>query len=147
MALTNYEPLNLLHEINSLMRNTFSRTKPYDASTVETSHWLPAVDIKETDDGYLLSADVPGVDPKAIEIAMENNMLTIKGTKEEVKKESQDEYYREERTKGEFYRRFTLPDNADCEHIEAKSRNGVLQIRIPKKQVANARRIAVQDGE
>lgn len=141
MAILKYEPINILNELNSFLENSFHRR---DDSAVETSRWLPSVDIKNGDNQYHVFADLPGVDAKDIEISMENNVLTLKGTRSEVNKEERKNYYRSERIQGEFYRRFTLPDDADGEAIKAVTKNGVLEITIPKKKVATSRRIEVE---
>ncbi len=92
------------------------------------------MDIKETRDAFILHADVPGVDPKDIDVHMENGILTIKGDRESEKKDEREGYKRVERQYGAFYRRFSLPDTADAEKIAAKCKNGVLEITIPKKE-------------
>ena len=109
-----------------------------------TSSWQPAVDIKEEENCFLIVADVPGVDPKDIEITMENGMLTVKGERHSKTEDSNKNYKRTERTSGVFYRRFSLPDTADGEHIEAKGSNGVLEITIPKHEKVQPRRIEVK---
>ena len=114
-----------------------------DNSNVVTSDWAPAVDIKEEDDRYVIIADIPGVDPKDIDIHMEDGMLTVKGERDSEKKEEKENYKRIERVHGSFYRRFTMPDNADPEKIAAKSNHGVLEVSIPKKEAAQPRRISV----
>ena len=108
------------------------------------SSWQPAVDIKEEENCFLIVADVPGVDPKDIEITMENGMLTVKGERRSKTEDSNKNYKRTERTSGAFYRRFSLPDTADGEHIEAKGSNGVLEITIPKHEKVQPRRIEVK---
>ena len=113
-------------------------------SSVVTSDWVPAVDIKETNDAFVLHADIPGVDPKDIEVHMENGILTIKGQRESEKKEEREGYKRVERSYGSFYRRFSLPDTANADKIGAKSKNGVLEITIPKKEAVQPRKISVQ---
>ena len=109
-----------------------------------TSSWQPAVDIKEEENCFLIVADVPGVDPKDIEITMENGMLTVKGERHSEIEDSNKNYKLTERTRGAFYRRFSLPDTADGEHIEAKGSNGVLEITIPKHEKVQPRRIEVK---
>ena len=141
------EPWNIINELNSLIDNSVQRSLRRDDSQVETSHWRPSVDIKEEADHYLISADVPGVDPNQINISMENNNLIIKGSREETKQEERNSYYRIERIKGNFYRRFTLPDNGDSENIKARSKNGVLEITIPKKQKALSKKITVEENQ
>jgi len=116
-----------------------------DESRVETSHWLPSVDIKEEDDKFVILADLPGVNKEDIHVHMENNMLTIKGERSEEHKEESKNYSRVERVKGSFYRRFNLPETADSSKISATSNNGVLTISIPKKDEQQPRRIEVAD--
>lgn len=146
MSLTRYEPWNMLNDVNNLFENLLQRRNA-DNSYVETSHWMPAVDIKEDPNQFVLYADLPGVDKDKIEIAMENNILTIKGDRQEEHKEENDNYSRVERIKGSFYRRFTLPDTADSEKISAKTKNGVLEVIIPKKEKAQPRRITIKAEE
>ena len=112
-------------------------------STIATSTWTPAVDIAEKGDHFLIEADVPGVDPKDIEISMEGGVLTMKGERESETKEEREGYTRVERSHGSFYRRFSLPQSADPEHISAKSSKGVLQITVGKKETAKPKKITV----
>ena len=112
-------------------------------STIATSAWTPAVDIAEDDDHFLIKADVPGVNPEDIEISMENSVLTIKGEREKEKIEEKEGYKRVERSHGSFYRRFTLPETADPEHVTAKSKRGVLHITVGKKETAKPKKITV----
>ena len=114
-----------------------------DASIV-TSDWTPAVDVKEEDKRFLITADIPGVDPNEVEVDMHNGMLSIKGQRSEEKKEEKDGYRRVERFSGTFYRRFMLPDSADPEKIEAHAKNGVLEIEIGKTEKMQSKKIKVQ---
>jgi HSP20 family protein len=111
---------------------------------VTAAAWAPAVDIKEDDGAYVVHADVPGVDPKDINLNMENGVLTLRGERKSETKEEKQNYHRIERVHGTFYRRFTLPDTADSENISAKYNNGVLEVRIPKQEKVLPRRIEVQ---
>ena len=112
-------------------------------STIATSTWTPAVDIAEKDDHFIIKADVPGVDPKDIEISMEAGALTMKGERESEVKEEKEGYTRVERSHGSFYRRFNLPETADPEDVSAKSSKGVLQITVGKKEAAKPKKITV----
>ena len=150
--LIRHNPLNLLNELNELSDllegNGKRSSLRDDASKVEGSRWAPAVDIKEEPSQFIFYVDVPGVDPKAIEISMENNILTLKGAREEGHSiDAQNAYHRIERVKGLFYCRFTLPETADAEQIRAKSKNGVLEIVIGKKKIAQSRKIEVCSDE
>ena len=142
MTLMKYEPWTLLEQMRREMQQAMD-TRTGEGSSVATSDWVPAVDIKEEQDSFLIVADIPGVDPKDIEVHMENGMLTIKGEKESEKKEEKEGYKRVERTFGSFYRRFSLPDTADPEKITAKSNNGVLEVRIGKHEKVQSRKNAV----
>jgi HSP20 family protein len=115
-----------------------------EETSVATSAWTPAVDIKEEADRFVIHADIPGVVPEEIEITMENGVLSIKGERAYEHKEERKDYKRMERVRGTFYRRFSLPDTADAEHIAATGKNGVLEIVIPKHPVAQPRKIEVQ---
>ena len=142
MTLTKYEPWNLLDQMRREMDRAMD-TRANEGSSVATSDWVPAVDIKEEKDRFVIVADIPGVDPKDIEVHMENGMLTIKGEKETEKKEEREGYKRVERSYGSFYRRFSLPDTADAEKITAKSNNGVLEVSIGKQEQVQPRKISV----
>lgn len=128
-----YEPTNFLREINKLFEQAYPGENN-DLSNADTSQWMPAVDIKDEGDKFIILADLPGIDKNDIKVSMEHHVLTIKGERKEEKKEEKENYSRIERSRGTFYRRFTLPDTADGEKIHAKMQNGVLEIVIPKKE-------------
>jgi HSP20 family protein len=111
---------------------------------VVTSNWTPAVDIKEEDKRFVLYADLPGIDPKDIEITMDNGVLSIKGDRPFVQDPERAGYKRVERAYGNFYRRFSLPDTADPTGIKASGKNGVLEISIPKHERVQPRKITVE---
>ena len=144
--LTRYEPWSAVRQLQDEMNRAFGQalTGTEDASNVVTSSWMPAVDIREEDEQFEISADVPGVDPEDIDVTMENGVLTIKGERKLATKGDGDRGYRRvERLHGTFYRRFSLPDTADAEKISAKGKNGVLEVVIPKKAEIQPKRITV----
>lgn len=147
MSVIRYEPYNLVNqlhnELNRLFGTNLSRGGDEETAAV-TADWIPAVDIREDQDRYVLRADLPGVDPKDIEITMENGVLTIRGERSEANEENRDGYRRVERISGRFFRRFTLPDTADAEKIAANGKHGVLEVTIPKHAKVQPRRISVQ---
>ena len=139
------DPLSLMNQWRRDIERVFDGFEEDGSrSEVTAAAWAPAVDIKEEDNAYVLHADVPGVDPKNIDLNMENGVLTLRGERKSEKREEKDNYRRIERVTGTFYRRFTLPDTADAAHISAKSANGVLEVRIPKQEKVLPRRIEVQ---
>ena len=144
--LTRYEPWSAMRQLRDEMNRAFGKALNVndDGSNVVTSSWMPAVDVKEEDERFLIRADIPGVDPEDIEITMEKGVLTIKGERKlEAKDEGDNGYRRVERVYGSFYRRFSLPDTADAEKISASGKNGVLEIAIPKKAAVQPKRITV----
>lgn len=124
--------------------NRFFSWPKWEIGDIESSDWLPEIDIKEADDKYTITADVPGINPKDVEIGVEQDVVTIKGERETEEKEEKEKYVRVERSKGSFYRRFVLP-NADAEHVSAESKNGVLTIIVPKTEKAEKKRIEVKE--
>ena len=147
MAITRQSPWQVHGgNVHEEIRNAFDRffnTDAGDQSNVVTSQWTPRVDIKEEDSRFAIFADIPGVDPKDIEITMEKGILSIKGERKAGATEQNGKLTRAERSHGSFYRRFALPDSANAEGIEATGRNGVLEISIPKRAETAPRRINV----
>lgn len=137
---------NPWHLLNNLQRDLYNPeyNQLSDDASVATANWAPSVDITENDRAFTLIADIPGVDPKDIDISMEKGVLSIKGERQSENIEEKENYRRVERQSGQFYRRFTLPDSADADKIEAKSEHGVLTVTIPKQEVAASRRIEVK---
>ncbi len=146
MRLTRYEPwsiMNRLHQdLDRLMNRDFNGRE--DESLGAVSEWMPAVDVQETKEAFLITADLPGVKPDDIDITMENGVLTLRGHREHETRTEEKGYRRVERSSGEFFRRFTLPDVADADSIEANCNNGVLTVRIAKKPETQPRRIEVR---
>lgn len=142
-GLTKYEPWDVLRQMRREMDNIFSNKFPDIQSDMTEStgtNWVPAVDVREEDDKFLIHADIPGVNPKDIDVSVDNGVLTIKGEKKHESSESEKSYKRVERSYGSFFRQFTLPESADFEAISAKSANGVLELIIPKSAKAAAKR-------
>ena len=106
--------------------------------------WVPPVDIFEEAESIRIMAEIPGVNPNAVKISLENNVLTIHGTKEQVAEERSERVHRYERTYGAFERSFTLPATVDANNIKASYEHGVLTITLPKVEKAKPRQIAVQ---
>ena len=147
MAVVRYEPWGLLNQLHGEIDRLFdTRLGRYgeDSNQLATSDWVPAVDIKEEADRYVIHVDVPGVDPKDIEVHMENGVLSIKGERESESKEEQERYKRVERVRGSFFRRFTMPDTVNADAIGATSKNGVLEIVVPKQERQQPKRIQVE---
>lgn len=147
MTMMRYEPWTLLNQVARELEKSWSAQRADDESSAATSGWSPAVDIKESESQFVIYADVPGVNPKDIEISMENGVLTIRGERLAEIREEKSSFKRVERVYGSFYRRFSLPDIADAENISANGKNGVLEIVIPKRPSAQARKIQIHFTE
>ena len=146
MLLTRYEPWSAMRQLQNEMTRMFDHAVAgsEDTSNVATSRWTPAVDIREDAERFTITADIPGVEPKDIEVTMENGVLTIKGERKlETGDEGDNGYRRVERVYGGFYRRFTLPDTADADAISAIGKHGVLEVVIPKRAALQPKRITV----
>ena len=144
MSLSRYNPWSVFDQLQRELNMPMGKFDSEENGNIATANWAPAVDIKEDEKAFMLFADLPGVNPDNIEVTMDKGVLTIKGERQSEKKTEEENYKRVERQYGVFYRRFTLPDSADAEGIEAKSENGVLTITIPKQEVAQSRRISVK---
>jgi HSP20 family protein len=141
MAITRYEPWGLLTQLQRELERV--RDDVTGDGSSATAEWAPAVDIKEEGDKFVLQADLPGVKPEEIDVSMENGVLTIKGEKRTEAKTEKEGYKRIERAYGSFYRRFSLPDTANPDAISAATRNGVLEIVIPKRESVQPKKINV----
>ncbi|TAJ51716.1 MAG: Hsp20/alpha crystallin family protein [Nevskiaceae bacterium] len=142
MSLTRYEPWSL----HRALLNEFTRAldaSSQDASTGATADWTPSVDIAEYADKFVLSADIPGVDPASVEVTLENGVLTLAGSREKAVEAAGVERRRIERATGRFFRRFALPDTIDGDSVSASGKHGVLEIVIPKRPASQPRRINV----
>jgi HSP20 family protein len=141
MTVVRYEPWSLVNRFHRDIDRLFGASQ---TTAADSGAWLPPVDIHEEDNRFLLHVDLPGVDPKAVEITSEHGVLTIRGRREDTKREARDGYRRVERIAGEFQRRFNLPDSADVQNIKAKAVNGVLEVTIPKLAQVQPQRINVE---
>jgi HSP20 family protein len=141
MALRRYEPWGL---VNQLQREMNQMMSAGSNGSETVSDWAPAVDIRENEDSYILHADIPGVEPKEIQIDMEDGVLTVRGERHSDTEDEGENFRRVERVRGTFFRRFSLPDTADAENISAKSNHGVLEVTIPKQAKVKPRRITVE---
>jgi HSP20 family protein len=115
------------------------------AATGETDvNWTPSVDIHEYPDKFVVTADLPGVESKDIDITADHGVLTLRGRRQFERRENQKGFERLERVSGAFLRRFTLPDNVQTDQIKARHNNGVLEVTIPKVAAPEPRRVSVE---
>ena len=145
-TLSRFEPFRgastLQDQINRLFSDVFER--PGDESNLTT--YAPAVDIFETEHELVVKADLPDIDPKDLDIRVENNILSIRGERKFESKVSQDKYLRVERAYGSFSRSFSLASTVNSEAIKADYQNGVLTLSVPKREEAKPKQIKVNVG-
>jgi HSP20 family protein len=132
----------LQDQINRLFSDAFDRNEGESNLTA----WAPPVDISENEHELLVKADLPGIDPKELDIRVENNVLTIRGERKFEKKVEQDNYLRVERTYGSFRRSFALANTVNPEGIKADYQNGVLTVAVPKREEAKPKQIKINVG-
>ncbi len=145
MNMIRYQPWGLMHRLHHDLDRILDRNwRDEDETASPVSDWLPAVDIREEDKQFILRADIPGVDPKDIEVTMEKGVLTLRGVRHAESEAHDHANRRVERVSGGFYRRFSLPDTADSDRITAKSRLGVLEVKIPKHAEIQPKKIDIQ---
>ena len=144
MNVTRFEPwtfFDLLHrDFDRLARDRGLSRDGHES----VADWVPAVDIVEEKDRFVLRADVPGVDPEDIDVSMDNGILSLAGERRAEARSEDSGLQRIERASGRFFRKFTLPESTDAEGISAKCSNGILEVAIPKAPEVQARRISVQ---
>lgn len=146
MSMLRYQPWGLLNQLHGEADSLFNtrQGRNDDTDQLATRDWIPAVDIREEDSRFIIHADVPGVDPGDIEVNMEDGVLSIKGERQSEKTDEREGYKRVERVRGSFLRRFSLPDTANADAISARSKNGVLEVVIPKQEKGLPKRIQVE---
>jgi len=148
MAVLRDEPWSVVSQLQNEINRVFGNLSDADSNSA-TSDWSPAVDVREYPDRFQLLLDIPGVEPRDVEITLDSGVLTVSGIRYEEKavgasETAQPQQQRIERRLGRFHRRFILPDTADGENVKASGKNGVLEIVIPKQPKAQPRRITVK---
>lgn len=110
----------------------------------EAGEWLPSLDLSETKNDFVVKAELPGIDPKDIDISLANDILTIKGEKKQEKEEKEENYHIIERSYGSFTRSIRLPREVQSDKISASYKNGVLKITLPKSEEAKKKEIKIK---
>jgi HSP20 family protein len=134
---------NWHREIDDLFRRFFSGDNE-ESHQLSMTRWLPAMEAFERDGQYVIRADVPGVDPKEVEVSVLNDTLTLKGERKRSNEVKEKDYHYSETAYGTFERRFALPKGVDPEKIAAKFENGVLEISMPLPQSATAKKVPIE---
>ena len=147
MTIVRWEPLrelsSLQHEMNRLFNTVFDAPNGNDSGHTAARRWVPAMDLVETADHFVLRADLPGMGQDDVKIELEDNVLTVTGERRAEHESDQEGYYRVERSFGSFQRSLTLPKGVDADAVAAHFDRGVLEIRIPKPEAVKPRRISI----
>ena len=149
MALIRWEPVRELNTIQSEMNrlfNTFFETSSPANGGSTLRRWIPAMDLVETEDDFVLRADLPGLTDEDVKVEVEDNILTISGERKAEHEERKEGYYRVERASGSFSRSLTLPEGVDAGAVKANFDNGVLEVRVPKPEERKPRKVSIAIG-
>ena len=146
-TIVRFDPFNNLAALQDRMTRAFGdvwgRTHRQDEDYISGS-WMPAVDVRETNDALEITAELPGIEPKEVEVSVENGVLTLKGSRNFEKASEGETYHRVERAYGSFERSFSLPTNVDPEKVQAVYRHGVLHLTLPKREEAKPKSISIK---
>jgi HSP20 family protein len=150
MALIRWEPVTELNtiqnEMNRLFNTFFDQPAPTARGGAPSRRWIPAMDLIETADHYVLRADLPGLSDDDVNVQLEDNVLTISGERKTQPEPHEEGYYRIERAFGSFARSLTLPDGVDPAAVQGHFDRGVLEIRIPKPEQKKPRQVQISLG-
>lgn len=147
MALVRWNPARELDTLQGEMNRLFSTffDTPTNAGNANgiTRRWIPAMDLVETREHFVLKADLPGMTDADVKVEVENNVLTISGERKTEQEAEAEGYYRIERASGAFSRSLTLPEGIDADAVKATFDNGVLEVRVPKPVDVQPRRVQI----
>jgi HSP20 family protein len=132
--------------MNRLFNTLFDAPPTNGGGAGTLRRWIPAMDLVETDEDFVLRADLPGLAEGDVNVELEDNVLTISGERKSEHEEKNEGYYRVERASGAFSRSLTLPEGVNADSIEAQFDKGVLEVRIPKPEERKPRKVAISVG-
>jgi len=146
MTLVNWTPFRDLEDVFDRYNRLFSRMQPAAAQGegAEVAQWRPVANIAETNDEYLIKAELPEVDKKDVEVTVHEGVITIRGERRYERSDDSEKQHRVESFYGSFARSFSLPADADETKIYAESKDGVLKVHIPKTPVAKPKAIEIK---
>ncbi len=148
MTIVRWEPLRELGALQTEMNRLFNTVFDSPGGNGGTlRRWMPAMDLLETADHFVLRADLPGMSEEDVNIELEDSTLTISGERKTERQSEGEGYYRVERATGSFSRSLTLPKGVDPEAVNAAFDRGVLEVRIPKPEQRKPRKITISAGD
>ena len=144
MAMTRWDPFRDLMGIQSELNRLFGRTYGGESGGATSGAWVPPLDIYETKEKFVVTVELPGIEPDSVDVSVEDSTLTIRGERSFTNEVDEDSYHRVERRYGSFVRSLSLPQTARADAIEASFDKGVLTIEIPKAEEAKPRKISIK---
>jgi HSP20 family protein len=151
MSLVRWDPFRELEEMGERLNRAFgvagrpgARASEAGREALTVPDWAPVVDITETDEEYLIKAEIPEVKKEDVKVSVENGVLTMQGERKQEKEEKGKKFHRVERYYGSFLRTFTVPDNVDDAKVRAEFKDGVLNVHLPKTEKAKPKAIDVK---
>ena len=143
MTIVRWEPLREINSLQSEMNRLFNTAFDSGSSGPALRRWVPAMDLVESGDQFVLRADLPGMSEEDIQIELEDGTLTVSGERKAEHEKREEGFHRVERSFGAFSRSLTLPKGVDGDAVSASFDRGVLEIRIPKPEAKKPRRISI----
>jgi len=148
MPLIRWRPFGELESLRREMDRLWDRFyRVLPPTEARERGWEPSLDLSETKESFLLKAELPGMDPKELDISLSGDVLSVRGEKREEKKEEGESYHVVERRYGTFSRLLRLPAGVESDKISAEYKNGVLSITLPKSPEAKEKEIKIKVGE
>jgi HSP20 family protein len=150
MAIARWNPardlMQMREEMDRLFSQFFGRGGDGEEATWGGT-WAPPVDIYETDEAFVLKAELPGFSKEDLQIELHDNRLTLRGERKHETEAKEEQYHRRERAYGRFERAFWLPTPVDADKIQATFKDGVLELKLPKSEAAKPKRIAITEAQ
>lgn len=152
MAIVRWDPFRELEEMSDRLNRVFGRAALASSGgeeakdTITSFDWAPTVDIAETAEEFQIKAELPEVKKEDVKVAVDNGILRIEGERKQEKEEKGKKFHRVERSYGSFLRTFTLPDNVDASSVRAEFKEGILNVRLPKREQAKPKAIEIKVG-
>jgi HSP20 family protein len=148
VTIVRWEPFRELSSLQTEMNRLFNAAFDSPSAGGQTARrWTPAMDLLETEDEFVLRADLPGMAESDVSIELEDNVLTLSGERRTEHEDKREGFYRMERSFGSFSRSLTLPKGVDPEGVSAAFDRGVLEVRIPKPEQRKPRKISISGGD
>jgi HSP20 family protein len=147
VTIVRWEPFRELSSLQTEMNRLFNTAFEGQGGNGPARRWTPAMDLLETQDEFVLRADLPGMGESDVNIEIEDNVLTVSGERKTEHEDKREGFHRLERAYGSFSRSLTLPKGIDAEAVSAAFDRGVLEVRVPKPEQRKPRRIAISTGD